>query len=187
VARAFLWTEASRSKLTELLEAGDTYTQIGDKLGTSKSVIEWYIKQHRASFDGRMMERRRSRLRLDERRQRLQDQNGETGRQRDARYQEALQGRLTGFKPREPGQGVRLLDLPPEGCRWPLGELMERTTHLCGLYRYRDERSGELRGQYCPGHRALAYRPAHEAERQADKTLERIAVRGEATVKREPA
>lgn len=50
------------------------------------------------------------------------------------------------------GTGVALLDLPPNGCRWPMGDWNEPATLFCGD-------KAQCGSSYCQAHHALAYAP----------------------------
>jgi hypothetical protein len=53
-------------------------------------------------------------------------------------------------------RGVRFLDLPANGCRWPLGAVNDRAEFFCGAPR-KPGRS------YCGLHHGIAYPPAAKA------------------------
>lgn len=61
------------------------------------------------------------------------------------------------FEPRQEGQGIPYTEMPRHGaCRWPLGLVMEKSTHACGA---------PCEGTYCARHRVLVYREAYSNER----------------------
>jgi GcrA cell cycle regulator len=60
------------------------------------------------------------------------------------------------FVRREDGQGVPLLDLKHDQCRWPLCEFHEVATHFCGA-------KADEGHSWCGAHRQLAYAPKQPA------------------------
>ena len=143
----FTWTDENIEALKKLWAEGYSASQISARIGgTRNSVIG---KVHRMGLASRVTHNRVSRTSATK----LHAEAHRRRANRAARIERSRPPTDTQDMPPivfEDGPGVALLDLEPHHCRWPLGELMRRSTEFCG----HDHQPGS---PYCAFHHHKAH------------------------------
>jgi len=141
VSRPKFWTAARVTLLTELFEAGETYSKIGDQLGVSEDAIYQKLKSLG------MSRKHASGAKED-----LEEKSKHSGVFVNTYTHDLIPVERAGAADMAQfvatGKGVTLLSLSSAHCRWPLGE--GRAVLFCG-----EPRAGG--SPYCTCHYKRAY------------------------------
>ena len=166
-AEKFSWTPENVEKLKKLWNDGYSASKCAGMIGgcTRNSIVG---KVHRLGLAGRVTAQRQS-VNADRYKHAAAMVRRNAARQARVRPPEVEAQPMPEIE-FEDRPGVAILDLEPHHCRWPLGELMQRSTEFCG-------HPHQPGSPYCPNHHHMAHtkvqaidsRP-HVSQRWREKT-----------------
>jgi len=129
------WTDEIVTEIRHLAAQGLSASNIGNELGITRNAVIGKMRRLKIPLLGDSQGGRRA------------------GDQRPRRKRATLKVPVSEAEPKPLPTNVTLMELVPEGCRWPMGDPGTPEFAYCG------NRRAQINLPYCEGHCRMAYRP----------------------------